>query len=95
MGSKINRQIAALPGVRDAVKAAARSIERNAKVLAQGHGGLAGDIALAYPNRYDVDVEIRHTAALAIEVGHFTPDGTEWVPGIHVLTDAAAMEKGK
>jgi hypothetical protein len=95
MASKnINRMIASLPGVREAVKDAARRIQEDARALAAGHGGLARNIRLEYPNKFDTDVVLTHENALSIEVGHEDKVfNSGWVPGLHIMRGAAAINK--
>lgn len=86
----INKYIAGLPGVRAAVRDAAHEIQDDARALAVGHGTLPECIKLDYPNEYDVDVVLDHEAALSIEFGH--DDAvfhSGWIPGLHIMRDAA------
>ena len=86
------KQLAGLPGVQRAVDDAAGSIARTAKALAAGHGGLAADISVERVGPYDVDVVLDHEAAAAIEYGHEDKVfGSGWVPGLHIMRDAANL----
>ena len=94
MARRVNSQVAALPGVQQAVMNAAQSIQSTAKALAVGHGGLAGDISLDRPNEYDVDVVLDHQNALSIEYGHMDEVfGSGWVEGLHVMRDASLLNR--
>jgi len=90
LDKRLNKLVAGLPGVRHAVEDAAKEIQRDAKLLAHGHGSLPEHIHLRYPNRYDTEVTLTHTAALSIEHGHDDAVfGSGWVPGLHIMRDAA------
>jgi hypothetical protein len=94
MATRFERQLLDLPGVREAVKTKAKQIQATARSLAGGHGGLAADIGLEYPNAHDIDVVMSHDHALSIEVGHWDKArGSGWVPGLHIMRDAAAAHK--
>jgi len=87
----VGRIVAGLPGVHAAVVKAATVILENARINALGHGNLAAHLNLEYPNRYDVNVTLRHVAALSIEEGHWDEVfHSGYVPGLHVLRDAVA-----
>jgi hypothetical protein len=90
--SGVGKIVAGLPGVHQAVVEAGRDIRDLARLYAAGHGDLPACVKLEYPNRYDVDVVLVHEAALSIEFGH--DDAvykSGWVPGLHILRDAAAV----
>jgi hypothetical protein len=88
----IGKLIASLPGVHQEVVQAGREIRRAAQSLAKGHGTLPATIHLEYPNKYDVDVVMEHKAALSIEEGHEDKVfDSGWVPGLHIMRDAARM----
>ena len=90
--SSINRQIAELPGVQQAVLDAAHEIRDTARSLAVGHGSLPRCITLERPNDVDVDVVMDHHNALSIEVGHWDKVFfSGFVPGLHIMRDAARM----
>jgi hypothetical protein len=90
----VDRTVASLPGVQQAVHDRARAVQLTAKALAVGHGGLAGDIHIRRANKYDYDVVLEHKAALSIEVGHWDEVfHSGWVEGLHILSRAALLNK--
>ncbi|MDR2897034.1 MAG: DUF5403 family protein [Propionibacteriaceae bacterium] len=89
--SAINKLIAGLPGVRRSVIGKAEEIAATARGLARGHGSLPGCISVEYPNPFDADAVMTHKAALSIETGHDDEVfHSGWVPGLHIMRDAAA-----
>ncbi|SRR6266498_3687056 len=86
--------VARLPGVRAAVRAAAREIGARARAnLAQHRHSGDAEIEVTY-GRADAHVSLVDEAALSIEYGHFTDNGeldaeVTYVPGLRVLRDAA------
>lgn len=82
--------IAYLPGVRDAVHAAAEEIAGRARATLARHRD-SGDAHIEVTHgATDAHVSLVDEAALSIEYDHFTPDGTP-VPGLRVLRDAADL----
>ncbi len=85
-------RLAGLPSVQREVHQGANKVARTAKALAAGHGGLAGDIKVERVGLFDVDVVLQHEGALAIEVGHVDKVfDSGWVPGLHIMRDAANL----
>jgi len=92
MARSLNSEVAKMPAVQAAVRAVAEQIETTAKALAAGHGGLSADIRVIAPNAYDYDVVLDHEAAMSIEFGHQDAVfGSGWVPGLHIMRDAARL----
>jgi hypothetical protein len=92
----INDVVAHLPGVRAAVRAAARGIGTRAEAnLAQHRHDGDAEIEVTYGST-DAHVSLVDEAALSIEFGHFTDDGeidanVTYVPGLRILRDAADL----
>ena len=90
---QINKLVALLPEVRAAVEAKAEKIATIARGLAVSHGSLPECITLEHPNRFDTNVVMTHVAALSIEEGHDDEVfNSGWVPGLHIMRNAAAGE---
>lgn len=90
----INSQVARLPGVQASVLAEGQAIKKTAKALAAGHGSLSANIKLERVRDVDVAVVLEHEAALSIETGHMDEVfGSGWVPGLHIMRDAALLAK--
>lgn len=82
--------VAHMPGVRDAVRDTAEDVAGRARATLAQHRH-SGDASIEVTRgRTDAHVTLVDDAALSIEYGHFTPDGTP-VPGLRVLRDAADM----
>ncbi len=82
--------VAHLPGVRDAVHDTADEIADHARANLAQHRH-SGDASIEVTRgRTDAHVTLVDDAALSIEYGHFTPDGTP-VPGLRLLRDAADL----
>lgn len=82
--------VAHLPGVRDAVRHQAEDIADRARTtLARHRDTGTAEIEVTH-GATDAHVSLVDDAALSIEYGHFTPDGTP-VPGLRILRDAAEL----
>lgn len=83
-----NALIAHLDGVTGAVVDAATPILQRARATLAAHRN-DGDheVQLRLGAQTDAFVELVGPAPLAVERGHYAPDGS-WVEGLHVLRDA-------
>lgn len=82
--------VAHLPGVRAAVGDAADKIATRARATLAAHRDSGDARVEATRGGTDSHVSLVDEAALSIEYGHFTPNGT-LVRGLRVLRDAADL----
>lgn len=84
-----NKRLANLPSVQDAVLDERDQIARRAKTLFAQHDRPGGHKITTSRKRPDASVWLEGPAPVAVELGHFTPDGSKFVDGLHIIGRAA------
>ena len=87
--NSLEAHLASLPGVHAAVRARRDVIAAQAKALFAPHDNPGGHRITKTLARYDGYVWLEGEVPGAVEFGHFTEDGTRFVPGLHVIGRAA------
>lgn len=82
------RELAKLPGVQAAVAQTALGIHAKAKGTFAKHDNPGGHSIGKKKHAINYSVYLEGPAPGAVEFGHFTKDGSKWVPGIHALGKA-------
>lgn len=86
----LNRKIAKLPGVRNAVYEKAQELgERSLSVLRAHYHSGESSIEVD-KGKIDSTVTLVSDGAVPLETGHMARDGSTWVEGVHAVSTAAA-----
>lgn len=90
MALEIEAYLAGLPSVQAAVKGVQGDVYAKARANFASHDRPGGHrVTKGRPNRFDRAVYLVGPAPMSVEFGHFTPKGTKYVEGLHVLGRAS------
>ncbi|MGU3502409.1 DUF5403 family protein [Mycobacterium sp. C31M] len=90
----MNRVVSHLEGVHDAVGDTSKRVQRSAQNRLAAHRDTGAAEVTATEGDVDWFVNLEDEAALSIEFGHWTKEGSDsyrFVPGLYVLSTAAGL----